>query len=164
LTTIIVQQDTIDQLKDHYPEASILIGNFGDKESSQTASSLSDYDVNIMDYPQQYKGCPLLPMEVIHHFLETSESWLSLGQQHVLLMHCEQGGWPILAYMLAAFMTYKNNYSGDGKTLDFVYKQAARELLQFFFHERILYISSEILNNNVSRMGVKRPLQIKHLL
>ncbi|GKD65094.1 formin-like protein 13 isoform X2, partial [Tanacetum coccineum] len=125
--------DTIAQLKDHYPQASILISNFGDKESSQIASStLSDYDINIMDYPQQYKGCPLLPMEVIHRFLKTTESWLSLGQQHVLLMHCEQGGWPILAYMLAAFLTYKNNYSGDGKTLDCVYKQAARELLQFF--------------------------------
>ncbi|GJZ06438.1 formin-like protein 13 isoform X1 [Tanacetum coccineum] len=153
--------DTIAQLKDHYPEASILICNFGDKESSQTASSLSDYDVNIMEYPQQYKGCPLLPMEVIHHFLKTSESWLSLGQQHVLLMHCEQGGWPILAYMLAALMTYKNNYSGDGKTLDFVYKQAARELLQFFarlnpFPSQLRYL--QYLSRNV---GVKWPLHDK---
>nr|GEV46704.1 retrovirus-related Pol polyprotein from transposon TNT 1-94 [Tanacetum cinerariifolium] len=82
--------DTIAQLKDHYPKASILICNFGDKESSQTASSLSNYDVNIVEYPQQYEGCPLLPMEVIHQFLKISESWLSLGQQHVLLMHCEQ--------------------------------------------------------------------------
>ncbi|PWA36784.1 formin-like protein 13 [Artemisia annua] len=155
--------DTIDQLKDHYPEASIQIYNFANKESSQVASSLSEYDVKVMDYPQQYKGCPLLPMEVIHHFLKTSESWLLLGQQHVLLMHCEQGGWPILAFMLAAFMTYKNNYSGEGKTLDVVYKQAARELLHFF--QRLNPLPSQLRYlQYVSRIvGVKWPLQDKAL-
>ncbi|KAJ0515243.1 putative tensin phosphatase, C2 domain, formin, FH2 domain, protein-tyrosine phosphatase [Helianthus annuus] len=81
--------NTITRLKDHYPDASILIFNFGEKESSQIASALSDYDLTIMDYPRQYEGCPLLPMEVIHHFLRSSESWLSLGQQNILLMYLQ---------------------------------------------------------------------------
>ncbi|KAL8235013.1 hypothetical protein R6Q59_021113 [Mikania micrantha] len=121
--------NTISQLKDHYPDASILIFNFGEKESSQIASALSDYDLTIMDYPRQYEGCPLLPMEVIHHFLRSSESWLSLGQQNILLMHCERGGWPVLAFMLAALLIYRKHYTGEYKTLDMVYKQAPRELL-----------------------------------
>ncbi|KAJ0881351.1 putative tensin phosphatase, C2 domain, formin, FH2 domain, protein-tyrosine phosphatase [Helianthus annuus] len=123
--------NTITRLKDHYPDASILIFNFGEKESSQIASALSDYDLTIMDYPRQYEGCPLLPMEVIHHFLRSSESWLSLGQQNILLMHCERGGWPVLAYMLAALLIYRKHYTGEYKTLDMVYKQAPHELLQF---------------------------------
>ncbi|CAI9285654.1 unnamed protein product [Lactuca saligna] len=124
--------NTISQLKDHYPDASVLIFNFGDVKSSQIASALSEYDMTIMDYPRQYEGCPLLPMEVIHHFLRSSESWLSLGQQNILLMHCEQGGWPVLACMLAALLIYRKQYAGEYKTLDMVYKQAPRELLQFF--------------------------------
>lgn len=124
--------NTISQLKDHYPDASVLIFNFGDVKSSQIASALSEYDMTIMDYPRQYEGCPLLPMEVIHHFLRSSESWLSLGQQNILLMHCEQGGWPVLACMLAALLIYRKQYAGESKTLDMVYKQAPRELLQFF--------------------------------
>lgn len=124
--------DTIDQLKNHYPDASILIFNFGDEESSQIASALSDYDFTIMDYPRQYEGCPLLPVEVIHHFLRSSESWLSLGQQNVLLMHCERGGLPVLAYMLAALLIYRKHYTGEYKTLDMIYKHAPRELLHIF--------------------------------
>nr|XP_043626419.1 formin-like protein 18 isoform X2 [Erigeron canadensis] len=122
--------NTIGQLKEHYPDASVLIFNFGEKESNQIASALWDYDLTIMDYPRQYEGCPLLPMEVIHHFLRSSESWLSLGQQNILLMHCERGGWPVLAYMLAALLIYKKQYTGEYKTLDMVYKQAPCELLQ----------------------------------
>ncbi|KAI3715014.1 hypothetical protein L6452_21978 [Arctium lappa] len=88
--------------------------------------------MTIMDYPRQYEDCPLLAMEVIHHFLRSSESWLSLGQQNILLMHCEQGGWPVLAFMLAALLIYRKHYTGEYKTLDMVYKQAPRELLQLF--------------------------------
>ncbi|CAK9183315.1 unnamed protein product [Ilex paraguariensis] len=86
--------------------------------------------MTIMDYPRHYEGCPLLSMEEIHHFLRSSESWLSLGQQNVLLMHCERGGWPVLAFMLAALLIYRKHYTGEHKTLDMVYKQAPRELLQ----------------------------------
>lgn len=122
----------INQLREQYPDASMLVFNFRQGEStSQVSNALSEYDMTIMDYPRHYEGCPLLPMEVIHHFLRSSESWLSLGQQNVLLMHCERGGWPVLAFMLAALLLYRRHYSGEQKTLDMVYKQAPRELLHF---------------------------------
>ncbi|KAL2481157.1 Formin-like protein [Abeliophyllum distichum] len=122
----------IGQLREHYPDASILVFNFREGATqSRMANALSEYDMTIMEYPRHYEGCPLLPMEVIHHFLRSSESWLSLGLQNVLLMHCERGGWPVLAFMLAALLIYRKHYSGEQKTLDMVYKQAPRELLHF---------------------------------
>ncbi|GMQ11730.1 hypothetical protein CsSME_00054236 [Camellia sinensis var. sinensis] len=66
----------------------------------------------------------------MYHFLRSSESWLSLeGQQNVLLMHCERGGWPMLAFILAGLLLYRKQYSGEQKTLEMVYKQAPRQLL-----------------------------------
>ncbi|XWS72626.1 hypothetical protein CRYUN_Cryun02cG0056200 [Craigia yunnanensis] len=119
-------------LRDHFPDASFLVFNFREEETqSQMAELLSEYDMTIMDYPRQYEGCPLIAMEVLHHFLRSCESWLSLGQHNLLLMHCEQGGWPVLAFMLAALLIYRKQYSGEQKTLDMIYKQAPRELLQF---------------------------------
>ncbi|CAI0427494.1 unnamed protein product [Linum tenue] len=122
----------VGQLKDHFPDASYLAFNFREGETqSQIADVLSEYDMTIMEYPRHYEGCPLLTMEVVHHFLRSGESWLSLGQQNLLLMHCERGGWPILAFMLAALLIYRKQYSGEQKTLDMIYRQAPRELLQF---------------------------------
>ncbi|XP_042948267.1 formin-like protein 20 isoform X2 [Carya illinoinensis] len=119
------------QLQDHFPDASFMVFNFREGERrSQISDILSQYDMTVMDYPRQYEGCPLLPLEMIHHFLRSSESWLSLeGQQNVLLMHCERGGWPVLAFMLAGLLLYRKQYSGEQKTLDMVYKQAPKELL-----------------------------------
>ncbi|XP_052199006.1 formin-like protein 13 [Diospyros lotus] len=118
------------QLRENYPDASILVFNFRELGTeSQIANVLSEYDITIMDYPRQYEGCPLLKMEVVHHFLRSSESWLSLGQQNVLLMHCERGGWPVLAFILAALLLYRKQYTGEQRTLDMIYKQAPRELL-----------------------------------
>lgn len=119
------------QLQDYYPEASFMVFNFREGERrSQLLDILSQYDMTVMDYPRQYEGCPLLPLEMIHHFLRSSESWLSLeGQQNVLLMHCERGGWPVLAFMLAGLLLYRKQYSGEQKTLEMVYKQAPKELL-----------------------------------
>ncbi|KAI8570381.1 hypothetical protein RHMOL_Rhmol01G0029500 [Rhododendron molle] len=120
----------IGQLRENYPDASMLVFNFREGETeSQVANALSEYDMTIMDYPRHYEGCPLLSMEMIHHFLRSGESWLSLGQQNVLLMHCERGGWPVLAFMLAALLIYRKLYTGEQKTLDMIYKQAPRELL-----------------------------------
>ncbi|KAI3884362.1 hypothetical protein MKX03_006840 [Papaver bracteatum] len=105
------------QLQDHFPDASFMISDI-----------LSEYDMTVMDYPRQYEGCPLLPLEMIHHFLRSSETWLTLeGQQNVLLMHCERGGWPVLAGLLL----YRKQYTGEQKTLEMVYKQAPKELLHF---------------------------------
>ncbi|KAG2700317.1 hypothetical protein I3760_07G225400 [Carya illinoinensis] len=119
------------QLRGHLPDASFMVFNFreGDKQS-QIANILSEYDMTVMDYPRHYEGCPLLTIEMIHHFLRSSESWLSLGQQNVLLMHCERGGWPVLAFMLGALLVYRKQYTGEQKTLDMIYNQAPQELLQ----------------------------------
>ena len=118
------------QFRDYLPDASFLVFNFREGEAqSEMAKVLSEYDMTIMDYPKQFEGCPVLKMELIHHFLRSSESWLSLGHQNVLLMHCERGGWPVLAFMLAALLIYKKQYSGEQRTLDMVYKQAPNELL-----------------------------------
>ncbi|XP_038712401.1 formin-like protein 13 [Tripterygium wilfordii] len=121
----------VGQLKEHLPDASFLVFNFREGETrSELADILSEYDMTIMDYPRHYEGCPLLTMEMLHHFLRSCESWLSLGQHNVLIMHCERGGWPILAFMLAALLIYRRLYSGEHKTLDMIYRQAPRELLQ----------------------------------
>uniref|UniRef100_A0A803QB16 Formin-like protein n=1 Tax=Cannabis sativa TaxID=3483 RepID=A0A803QB16_CANSA len=118
------------QFRDFLPDASFLVFNFREGETqSEMAKVLSEYDMTIMDYPRQFEGCPVLKMELVHHFLRSSESWLSLGQQNVLLMHCERGGWPVLAFMLAALLIYRKQYSGEQKTLDMVYKMAPNELL-----------------------------------
>ncbi|TXG60766.1 hypothetical protein EZV62_012129 [Acer yangbiense] len=120
----------IGQLQEHYPDAQLLVFNFREEQKkSLMADILSEYDITIMDYPRHYEGCPLLTMEVIHHFLRSTESWLSLGHHNVLIMHCERGGWPVLAFMLAALLIYRKQYSGEQKTLDMVYRQAPRELL-----------------------------------
>ncbi|KAB2627926.1 formin-like protein 6 [Pyrus ussuriensis x Pyrus communis] len=119
------------QLRDQFPDASFMVFNFRDGENqSLLCNILSEYDMTIMDYPRHYEGCALLTMEAIHHFLRSSESWLSLGQHNVLLMHCERGGWLVLAFMLAALLIYRKQYTEEHKTLDMIYKQAPRELLQ----------------------------------
>lgn len=121
----------VGQLQDHYPDAAFMVFNFKEGDGrSQLFDLLSQYAMTVMDYPQQYEGCPLLPLEMIHHFLRSSESWLSVeGQQNVLLMHCERGGWPVLAFMLAGLLLYRKQYTGEQKTLEMVYKQAPREFL-----------------------------------
>ncbi|KAJ6829506.1 formin-like protein 6 [Iris pallida] len=118
------------QLRENFPDASFMVFNFREGEhQSLIADILSEYDMTVMDYPRHYEGCPLLTMEMIHHFLRSSENWLLLGQQNVLLMHCERGGWPVLAFMLAGLLLYRKQYTGEQKTLDMIYKQAPRELL-----------------------------------
>ncbi|KAG7024420.1 Formin-like protein 17 [Cucurbita argyrosperma subsp. argyrosperma] len=121
----------VGKLRESLTDASFMVFNFREGEGhSLITNILSVFDMTVMDYPRQYEGCPLLTMEMIHHFLRSSESWLSLGQQNVLLMHCERGGWPVLAFMLAALLIYRKQYAGEQKTLDMIYKQAPRELLQ----------------------------------
>ncbi|KAI4340127.1 hypothetical protein MLD38_024995 [Melastoma candidum] len=90
------------QLQDYFPDASFMVFNFREGEKrSQISDILSNYDMTVMDYPRQYEGCPLLPLEMIHHFLKSSESWLSLeGQQNVLLMHCGGEDGPCLRLCL----------------------------------------------------------------
>ncbi|KZV31725.1 hypothetical protein F511_00529 [Dorcoceras hygrometricum] len=92
---------------------------------------LCEYDVTVMDYPRHYEGCPLLPLSLIHHFLHVSESWLSLGScQNVVLIHCERGGWPLLAFVLASFLVFRKLHSSERKTLEMVYREGPKGLLQ----------------------------------
>lgn len=106
---------------------------FGDKRS-RISDILSEYGMTVMDYPQQYEGCPLLQLKMIHHFLKSCENWLSVeGQHNMLLMHCERGSWPVLAFMLAGLLLYRKIYIGEQRTLEMVYKQARRDFIQHFF-------------------------------
>ncbi|KAI3862716.1 hypothetical protein MKX03_002008 [Papaver bracteatum] len=156
------------QLQNHFPDASFMVFNFREGEMrSKVADILSEYDMTVMDYPQQYEGCPLLPLETVLHFLKSSESWLSIeGQQNVLLMHCEKGGWPVLAFMLAGLLLYRKQYTGEQKTLEMVYKQAPKELLHLLSplnpqpsHVRYLqYITRRSLGSEWPPSGSVRPL------
>ncbi|XP_020244906.1 formin-like protein 5 isoform X2 [Asparagus officinalis] len=119
------------QLQNHLPDASFMVFNFleGDHQS-KISFIFAKYNITVMDYPWQHEAWPLLPMEMIYHCLRSSESWLSLqGQHNVLLMHCERGGWPILAFMLAGLLLYRKQLSGEQNTLEMIYKQAPNELL-----------------------------------
>ncbi|ESQ42573.1 hypothetical protein EUTSA_v10015922mg [Eutrema salsugineum] len=123
----------VNQLQEHFPDASSLVFNFREVGArSVMADVLSEHGLTIMDYPRHYEGCSLLPVKVMHHFLRSSEIWLSLGPNNLLLMHCERGAWPVLAFTLAALLIYRKQYSGEYKTLDMIYKRAPRELLHLF--------------------------------
>ncbi|KAK4486296.1 hypothetical protein RD792_008967 [Penstemon davidsonii] len=124
--------EIITELHEEFPESSFLAFNFREGEKrSQFAEILCEYDVTVMDYPRQYEGCPLLPLSLIHHFLRVSESWLSIGNCHnVVLLHCERGGWPLLAFVLASFLVFRKLHTGERKTLEMVYREGPRGLLQ----------------------------------
>ncbi|XP_040382723.1 formin-like protein 6 [Oryza brachyantha] len=123
--------DIVSQLRIHFSDASFMVFNFREGDGqSLLANILSNYDMIVMDYPRQYEGCPLVSIEIIHHFLRSGESWLSLGQQNVLIMHCERGGWAVLAFMLAGLLLYRKQFIGEQRTLEMIYRQAPRELIQ----------------------------------
>ena len=70
----------IGQLRGHFPDASFMVFNMREGDSqSQISNILCDYDMTVIDYPRQYEGCPLLTMEMIHHFLRSGENRLQLG-------------------------------------------------------------------------------------
>ncbi|XP_047044636.1 formin-like protein 6 [Lolium rigidum] len=126
--------DIVAQLRSHFAGATFMVFNFREEDGlgrpSLLGSILAAYDMVVMDYPRQYEGCPLLTMEMVHHFLRSAESWLSLAHHNVLIMHCERGGWPALAFMLAGLLLYRKQFIGEQRTLEMVYKQAPRELIQ----------------------------------
>ncbi|KAL2236921.1 UNVERIFIED_CONTAM: Formin-like protein 18 [Sesamum indicum] len=121
----------LNQLHEYFPDSSFMVFNFEDEENTgQITEVLSEYVTTVIDYPSQYENCPLLTLEMIHHFLKSSESWLCIGQRNVLLMHCENRALPILAFMLAALLIYMKQYTGEQRTLEMIYKQAPQQLLQ----------------------------------
>ncbi|CAM0913126.1 unnamed protein product [Alopecurus aequalis] len=110
-----------------------MVFNFeGGKKSNQTARIFSGYDMSVMGYPRNYEGCPLLTLEMIHHFLRSSESWLSLSQDNFLLIHSEHGGWPILAFALAALLVYLGRCTDEMQALETVYRHAPSELVELY--------------------------------
>ncbi|KAL8162655.1 hypothetical protein V2J09_014144 [Rumex salicifolius] len=120
----------VSNLQRHHPGASFMVFNFkeGD-EPSLLSDILSRHDMTVVDYPRHYEGYPILPLEMINYFLRSSDSWLSLeGQRNVILMHCERGGWPALAFMLAGLLLYSKKQVGEMKTLDLVLRNAPKEL------------------------------------
>ncbi|EMS53148.1 Formin-like protein 7 [Triticum urartu] len=120
-------------LLEDFHDHSFMVTNFGTRaEESRLYHILSEYGMTVLDYPGHYEGCPLLTIEMVHCILKSSESWLSLGQHNLLIMHCEQGCWPILAFMLAALLLYLGQYSDEQKTLDMLYKQSSSEFLEMF--------------------------------
>ncbi|KAL8536987.1 hypothetical protein ACS0TY_012244 [Phlomoides rotata] len=120
----------VDPLREYFPDASFMVFSFGDGDQhKQITNVLSKYGITLVDYPSHYENCPLLTVEMLHHFLRSSESWLCIGQRNIILMHCKNGAFPILAFMLAAFLIYRKQYVGEKRTLDMVYKQSSSELL-----------------------------------
>ncbi|GJN35281.1 hypothetical protein PR202_gb24034 [Eleusine coracana subsp. coracana] len=119
------------QLREQFADSSLMVLNFRDEGKSLVSGIFSLYRITVKDYPCQYLGRPILPLDIISHFLRLTERWLMLeGQQNILLVHCEKGGWPVLAFMLAGLLLYRKQYKGEQRTLDMVYKQAPKELLQ----------------------------------
>ncbi|KQK19268.1 formin-like protein 6 [Brachypodium distachyon] len=121
------------QLLGRYSIDSFMVFNFeGGKKNNQTAHIFSGHNMSAMGYPRSYEGCPLLTLEMIHHFLRSSESWLSLSQDNYLLIHSEQGGWPILSFALAALLVYLRRCKDERKALDTVHRQAPPGLVELY--------------------------------
>ncbi|CAN6214778.1 unnamed protein product [Urochloa humidicola] len=121
------------QLLGRYSIDSFMVFNFeGGKKDNQIANIFSYYDMSVMGYPRNYEGCPLLTMEMIHHFLRSSESWLTLSQDNFLLIHSEHGGWPVLSFALAALLVYLKRCSDERKALEMVCKHAPDGLAELF--------------------------------
>ncbi|CAL5044167.1 unnamed protein product [Urochloa decumbens] len=121
------------QLLGRYSIDSFMVFNFeGGKKDNQIANIFSYYDMSVMGYPRNYEGCPLLTMEMIHHFLRSSESWLTLSQDNFLLIHSEHGGWPVLSFALAALLVYLKRCSNERKALEMVCKHAPDGLAELF--------------------------------
>lgn len=120
----------VDQLREYVPDSSFMVFSFGDGDYQvELTTVVAKHGITVVDYPSHYESCPILTVEIIHHFLRSTESWLSIGQRNVLLMHCQNGTFPVLAFMLSAFLIYRKQYNGEKKTLDMVYKQTPQEVL-----------------------------------
>ncbi|XP_022159489.1 formin-like protein 14, partial [Momordica charantia] len=147
----------VNELHEEFPDSSFLAFNFREGEKrSQFSEMLCEYDVTVMDYPRQYEGCPLLPLSLIQHFLRVCESWLLLGnQQNIILLHCERGGWPLLAFLLSSFLIYRKLHSGERKTLEIVHREAPKGFLQLLsplnpFPSQLRYLQYVARRNIVS--------------
>lgn len=124
--------EILNELHEEYDDSSFLAFHFreGEKRSYFT-DILCEYDITVLEYPRQYEGCPLLSLPLIQHFLQVSDNWLSFGnQQNIILLHCERGGWPLLAYLLASILIFRKYHSGEQRALEIVHREAPKGFLQ----------------------------------
>ena len=167
-------QGILSHLKSNFAEACFLVSNFqeGWRSQSLEAKDLTSDNMIVMEYPRQYEGCSVLTIETIHDFLMVGNTWLSLGQHNILIMHCERGGWPVLAFMLAGLLLYQKKSTDEQKTLEMVYKQAPRELIQLLSPlnpmptqiRYLQYISQRNINLHSSWLPADRPLTLDYVL
>ncbi|GMH09146.1 hypothetical protein Nepgr_010986 [Nepenthes gracilis] len=124
--------EIITELHEEFPHSSVLAFNFREgQKQSQFAQILCEYDVIVMDYPRHYEGCPVLPLSLLHYFLQISNSWLLRhNRNNIILLHCERGGWPILAFLLASFLIFKKLHSGERRTLEMIHREAPKGFLR----------------------------------
>jgi len=126
--------EILTELHEEHVESSFLAINFrdGDKRS-QFADILREYNIPVIDYPRHFEGCPVLPLSLIQHFLRVCEHWLSSGNnKNIILLHCERGTWPLLAFLLSCLLIYKKLHGAEHKTLDIIYREAPKGFLQLF--------------------------------
>ncbi|CAO2204914.1 unnamed protein product, partial [Urochloa humidicola] len=126
--------EILTELHEEHVESSFLAINFrdGDKRS-QFADILREYNIPVIDYPRHFEGCPVLPLSLIQHFLRVCEHWLSSGNnKNIVLLHCERGTWPLLAFLLSCLLIYKKLHGAEHKTLDIIYREAPKGFLQLF--------------------------------
>ncbi|XP_044335310.1 uncharacterized protein [Triticum aestivum] len=170
-------KDIVSRLKSNFANAHFLVSNFREgrrwsQSQSLLAKILNSYDMTVMEYPRQYEGCPILTMEMIYHFLKSADSWLSVGQDNVMIMHCERGGWSVLAFMLAGLLLCQKKFTDEQKMLEMVYKQAPRELIQLLSPinpmpsqiRYLQYISHSNINLRSSWLPGDRPLTLDNVL
>ncbi|GER36590.1 formin-like protein [Striga asiatica] len=112
---------TLEQLHENFPESSLMVQNFGDENhQTQIINTLPKYGMTVINYHCQSKSCLSVPLETIQHFLSSSRKWISSGKRNLLLMHCENGCFLVLAFMLATFLIYNKQCTDESKILDMI--------------------------------------------
>ncbi|KAL3745587.1 hypothetical protein ACJRO7_014669 [Eucalyptus globulus] len=119
----------VGKVQQHFPDALFRVFNFGEQESQSQMPELL-FGKPVMNYPIHHGDCPILAMEIIHRFLRTADGWLSLDEhKNMLLVHCERGGWPVLAFILAALLLHRKKSNGEEETLHLMYNKAPSNIL-----------------------------------
>lgn len=70
------------ELYENFPDSSILVFNFreGTKQSS-FARWIAHFDFTVLDYPRHYEGCPVLPLDLVQHYLQVNLSCPDLNMR-----------------------------------------------------------------------------------